>query len=117
MEDVTRENGTLVIYPGTHKGKFLDHGYPEWSKEGGVNKFYWGIKEIPDENAKKMHVEMKSGDVVLFHPLLIHGSGENRTDGFRKSISCHFASSHCKYIDTKGTLHEELIGEMMSVYK
>ncbi|CAF3979392.1 unnamed protein product, partial [Rotaria sp. Silwood1] len=24
------------------------------------------------------------GDTVLFHPLLIHGSGTNRTSGFRK---------------------------------
>lgn len=38
-----------------------------------------------------------------FHPLLIHGSGWNRTQGYRKAISCHFASADCHYIDVKGT--------------
>jgi hypothetical protein len=28
--------------------------------------------------------EMESGDTVFFHPLLIHGSGMNRTEDFRK---------------------------------
>ena len=27
---------------------------------------------------------MKKGDIVFFHPLLIHGSGENKSKGFRK---------------------------------
>jgi ectoine hydroxylase-related dioxygenase (phytanoyl-CoA dioxygenase family) len=36
MQRVTRENGCLVVIPGTHKGELLEHGYPEW--EGGVNK-------------------------------------------------------------------------------
>lgn len=27
---------------------------------------------------------MEKGDTVFFHPLLIHGSGINKTSGFRK---------------------------------
>lgn len=27
---------------------------------------------------------MKKGDIVFFHPLLVHGSGENKTQGYRK---------------------------------
>jgi ectoine hydroxylase-related dioxygenase (phytanoyl-CoA dioxygenase family) len=30
------------------------------------------------------------GDTVFFHPILIHGSGPNRTQGFRKAISTHY---------------------------
>ena len=30
MERVHRENGCLVVYPGTHKGELLDHCYPDW---------------------------------------------------------------------------------------
>ena len=29
---------------------------------------------------------MKKGDIVFFHPLLIHGSGENKSQGYRKVI-------------------------------
>mmetsp|Transcript_35175 Transcript_35175/g.49058 ORF Transcript_35175/g.49058 Transcript_35175/m.49058 type:complete len:96 (-) Transcript_35175:149-436(-) len=95
MEKVNREKGGLVIYPGTHKGQFLDHGYPNWANEGGVNRGYWGIMSMPPENAPKIHPEMEAGDVVFFHPLVIHGSGWNKTQEFRKSISCHYAASEC----------------------
>eukprot|EP00339_Tiarina_fusa_P020964 CAMPEP_0117034740 /NCGR_PEP_ID=MMETSP0472-20121206/24715_1 /TAXON_ID=693140 ORGANISM="Tiarina fusus, Strain LIS" /NCGR_SAMPLE_ID=MMETSP0472 /ASSEMBLY_ACC=CAM_ASM_000603 /LENGTH=56 /DNA_ID=CAMNT_0004744001 /DNA_START=563 /DNA_END=733 /DNA_ORIENTATION=+ len=51
------ENGCLVVYPGTHKGEFLDHGYPDWSKDGGVNKAYFGIMKDPAADAKKIYFE------------------------------------------------------------
>lgn len=44
---------------------------------------YHGIMDF-DPAAKRVHLEMEAGDTVFFHPLLIHGSGMNRTDGFRK---------------------------------
>ena len=43
MERVNREKGGLVVYPGTHKLGILPHGYPDWSKEGGINRAYYGI--------------------------------------------------------------------------
>lgn len=30
MQKVNRENGCLVVLPGTHKGELLQHDYPEW---------------------------------------------------------------------------------------
>jgi phytanoyl-CoA hydroxylase len=54
---------------------------------------------------------------VFFHPLLIHGSGANRTSGFRKSISSHFASSSCHYIDVRGTSQEEIATEIEEIIK
>jgi phytanoyl-CoA hydroxylase len=44
---------------------------------------YHGIQTF-DPNAERVHLEMWAGDTVFFHPLLIHGSGTNRTEGFRK---------------------------------
>jgi phytanoyl-CoA hydroxylase len=57
---------------------------------------------------------MKKGDIVFFHPLLIHGSGENRSQGFRKSFCCHFAASECEYIPIEGTVQEVVAKEVMS---
>ncbi len=51
--------------------------------QGGVNKMYHGIQKF-DPTAERIHLEMGTGDTVFFHPLLIHGSGMNRTSGFRK---------------------------------
>lgn len=44
---------------------------------------YHGIQEF-DSKAERIHLEMQAGDTVFFHPVLIHGSGTNRTQGFRK---------------------------------
>ena len=44
---------------------------------------YHGIMENLDQS-KLVHLIMEAGDTVFFHPLLIHGSGANRTNGYRK---------------------------------
>jgi len=115
MEHVHRGNGCLVVIPGSHKeGRLRTHKYPDW--KGGVNKFYHGIQDYnPDE--KLSYLEMEAGDTVFFHPLLVHGSGANTTNGFRKAISCHFASSDCYIIDEQGSEHEELAAELREEYR
>ena len=44
---------------------------------------YDGIKDYYP-NQPMVHLGMEKGDTVFFHPLLIHGSGANKTEGFRK---------------------------------
>ena len=48
---------------------------------------YHGIQDF-DPSSPRVHLEMGPGDTVFFHPLLIHGSGMNRTNGFRKVCVC-----------------------------
>ncbi|XP_047001352.1 phytanoyl-CoA dioxygenase, peroxisomal-like [Schistocerca americana] len=113
MERVTTRNGCLYVLPGTHKGKLLQHDYPDL--ENGVNKAFHGIKGY--DNHPKIFVEMEKGDTVFFHPLLIHGSGINVTQGFRKAISCHYAASDCDYIDVRGTTQENIAQEVLEITK
>lgn len=118
MQTVNRENGCLVVVPGSHTGHLRHHGYPDWDTEGGANKAYMGITDLTEaEFEGRIHLPMEKGDTVFFHPLLIHGSGYNKTQGYRKSISCHYASSSCDYIDHKGTAHEEVAREVESIAK
>ncbi|KAM3832526.1 phytanoyl-CoA dioxygenase, peroxisomal isoform 1-T1 [Vipera latastei] len=112
MERVDQRNGCLVVLPGSHKGCLKEHKYPDW--EGGVNKMYHGIHDY-DKSLRRVHLPMEKGDTVFFHPLLIHGSGRNRTEGFRKAISCHYASSDCYYIDIKGTIQENIEKEVEEI--
>ena len=44
---------------------------------------YHGVRDF-DPSSPRVHLEMGPGDTVFFHPLLIHGSGMNKTSGFRK---------------------------------
>lgn len=95
-------------------GQLLEHDYPDW--EGPINAAYHGIKGMgPDP--KRVYLEMNAGDTVLFHPLLIHGSGANRTTGYRKAISCHYAPSEADYIDVSGTSQENIAKEVIEVAK
>lgn len=115
LEKVTRDNGCLCAIPGTHLNGHLPHDYPDW--KGGVNKLYYGINASPDFIEQRIHLEMERGDCLFFHPLLIHGSGINRTKGFRKAISCHFASADCHYIDVNNTIQEKLANEVMELFR
>ncbi|XP_010579408.1 PREDICTED: phytanoyl-CoA dioxygenase, peroxisomal-like, partial [Haliaeetus leucocephalus] len=78
-------------------------------------KLFHGLLDC-DEKSPRVHLVMEKGDTVFFHPLLIHGSGINKTSGFRKSISCHFASSECYYIDIKNTTQKQLEKEVIRIW-
>ena len=90
MHETTRANGCLSLIPGSHKNGLLEHGTPQWKF---VNFKFYGIEDKIDD--ERIHIEMKPGDTVFFHPLLVHGSGHNRTADFRRAISAHFASEDC----------------------
>lgn len=115
MQKIDRENGCLFVKSGTHKGELLPHSYPN---DGVVNRAYHGIHNLTEKDGEAMeHVIMDVGDTLLFHPLLIHGSGRNNSKRFRKAISCHFASSHCQYGETDGTVQEEIAKEIEQMAK
>jgi len=117
MQKINHFNGGLAVFPGTHKnrpgGELLNHRYPNW--EGGYNKAYF---EIDDDSLslqmnELVYPEFEVGDTILFHPLVIHGSSRNKSNGFRRSISCHYASANCRYIeDITGTGHETVALEV-----
>jgi phytanoyl-CoA hydroxylase len=89
LERITKENGCLVVVPGTHRGELLEHGNPDIEN---LNMGYFGAKGIEEEIEKRVHLEMEPGDTVFFHPILIHGSGRNRTQHFRRAISAHYTA-------------------------
>ncbi len=92
LEPVTRENGCLVGIPGSHKGEIHTHELPDWEH---VNLGYVGVSGIGADD-RRVHFELDPGDTIFFHPLLVHGSGRNKTQGFRRAISAHYASLACE---------------------
>jgi phytanoyl-CoA hydroxylase len=90
LSTADRESGCLAVLPGSHEGPLLDHDDPDWEY---VNAGFFGV-EI--DASERRHVEMQRGDTLLFHPLLIHGSGQNRSADFRRAISSHYASGECE---------------------
>ncbi len=94
MTRMTKENGCLVAVPGSHLGELMPHDNPDWEY---LNGGYFGVKDLGDEIDRRVHLEMETGDTVFFHPILLHGSGRNRTDGFRRAISAHYANAACEW--------------------
>ena len=94
LERVNRENGCLAVIPGSHKGELREHGNIEDGRD--INLAYFGAKGIDIE--QRVHIEMEAGDTLFFHPVLLHGSGRNRSTGFRRAISAHYAASECRYL-------------------
>lgn len=87
----TRDSGCLAAVPGSHRGELLPHEAPDWEY---VNAGFLGIENQTE--AERVYLEMNPGDTLLFHPLLVHGSGRNRSDSFRRAISSHYASADCE---------------------
>jgi phytanoyl-CoA hydroxylase len=94
LDPCTRENGCLAVVPGSHRGDLLAHQNVEWEY---VNFGYFGAAGV-GQDTDRLHLEMEPGDTIFFHPLLLHGSGRNRSSGFRRGISAHYASAACRYL-------------------
>ena len=73
LQHCDRENGCLVVLPGSHKGELLEHENPDWEY---LNFAYFGARSV-SATSERVHLEMEAGDTVFFHPLLLHGSGRN----------------------------------------
>ncbi|XP_031767159.1 phytanoyl-CoA dioxygenase, peroxisomal-like [Galleria mellonella] len=110
IDPVTIENGSLFLVPGSHRANTI---YPH-GNIGIKKKLYHGIlnEEQLAPPQRVIHLEMEPGDTVFFHPLIIHGSGPNITNRYRKSMTCHFMNSNCQYIDVRGTVQDGIVREI-----
>ena len=81
--------------------------------QNGVNEAFHGVLGYDDHPV--VELSMEKGDTVFFHPILIHGSGPNRTTGFRKAISCHYSCTELTYIDVVGTTQENIAKEVEGI--
>jgi len=99
LDNEYSENGVLEFIPSSHKMKFSSEQFDEkeyFSQENEVNK-----KII----ATKVSTNLKKGDVVLFHSLLLHRANKNSTD--KPKISFVYTVKGAKTEAIKGTRSSE----------
>ena len=82
LDDSTVDNGCIQYIPGSHRWDLL----PITGLAGDMD----AIREVlTDEQWRRFQepvaIEMKAGYGSFHHPLMIHGSQENRTDGPRRA--------------------------------
>jgi ectoine hydroxylase-related dioxygenase (phytanoyl-CoA dioxygenase family) len=87
IDRVDRENGGMLVVPGTHRGNLLCQETADKSVS-----FSGAATRIPPGH-KPVDVPMEPGDTLFFGGSTIHGSGPNRTkDRFRRSFIGHYAA-------------------------
>jgi len=74
-----QRNGGLSVIPKSHLLGRVPHTH--YDTEEGYQ--YHGVLEEFVTDQKQITLEMSPGDVLVFHPYLIHGSVENKTDDLR----------------------------------
>lgn len=93
LEDARIDNGCLHYIPKSHTWDLL----PITGLAGNME----AIREVlTPEQAKAMEnplaIELKKGHITFHHPLLIHGSFENRTERSRRAAVVNFFRSGTK---------------------
>lgn len=80
LDDVTIENGALKILPGTHK-----LGFQDWYRVKGETH-HTRLKLDNVDTSNYEYAEMKAGDVLIFHHLVIHGSDRVSSNKPRRAL-------------------------------
>lgn len=76
----TLENGCLQLIPGTHRMTFGQHQF---------DKELFFRDDLPENQellSKKIHAELNSGDVLLFHCRTLHAASRNHTEQTKYSL-------------------------------
>jgi ectoine hydroxylase-related dioxygenase (phytanoyl-CoA dioxygenase family) len=82
LDDTTIENGCLYYVPKSHRWGLLDK--PELAGDmDGLNQY---LTEQQIAEFKPVPIELKKGYGTFHHPLLVHGSYENRSANMRRAL-------------------------------
>jgi ectoine hydroxylase-related dioxygenase (phytanoyl-CoA dioxygenase family) len=81
LDDATKENGCLHYVPGSHRWDLL----PKPALAGDMNAIQTVLSAEQKAQFKPVAIELKKGMATFHHPLMLHGSFENNTDGPRRA--------------------------------
>ena len=82
LDDSTVDNGCLQYVPRSHKWNLL----PITGLANDMNSIQSVLSEEQRAEFKPVPIVLKRGQASFHHPLMIHGSYENRTDRLRRAV-------------------------------
>jgi ectoine hydroxylase-related dioxygenase (phytanoyl-CoA dioxygenase family) len=80
LDDSTRENGCVHYVPGSHHWSLL----PITGLANDMNAIRSVLSAEQREQFKPVAIELKAGECSFHHPLMVHGSFENRSNHPRR---------------------------------
>jgi ectoine hydroxylase-related dioxygenase (phytanoyl-CoA dioxygenase family) len=81
LDDSTRENGCVHYIPGSHKWNLLPRG----SLADNMDAVFHRLTEDQKQQFHPVPIELRAGEASFHHPMMIHGSFENRSDCPRRA--------------------------------
>ena len=81
LDDSTVENGCVYYVPGSHRWNLL----PVTGLAGDMDAIQTVLTEEQRQQWKPTPVELKRGECTFHHPLMVHGSFENRVNRPRRA--------------------------------
>lgn len=92
LDYTDKENGGMIVIPGSHKWGFLKHELP---KQDNLNRGIFGVMGY-DDDPRQLEVKLDAGDCLFFHARTLHKTPANTTKRKRRVVTVHFCSSACK---------------------
>jgi ectoine hydroxylase-related dioxygenase (phytanoyl-CoA dioxygenase family) len=80
LDDSTRDNGCVHYVPGSHCWNLL----PITGLANDMNALHAVLTEEQKSQFQPVAIELKAGECSFHHPLMVHGSYENRSDRPRR---------------------------------
>jgi hypothetical protein len=81
LDDSDRDNGCLYYVPGSHRWKLL----PVTGLTGNMDEIMTVLSPEQREAFRPVPIELKRGQCTFHHPLMVHGSYENRSQRPRRA--------------------------------
>ena len=82
LDDSRQDNGCLHYVPGSHRWNLL----PRADFANDMNAIEGALTPEQKREFKPVPIELKQGECSFHHPLMVHGSFENRSNHARRAI-------------------------------
>ena len=82
LDDSTRDNGCVHYVPGSHRWNLL----PREDFANDMDAIQNSLTPDQKRQFQPVAIELKKGESSFHHPLMVHGSYENRTDKPRRAV-------------------------------
>ena len=92
LNDATPDNGCIKVIPGSHHW-----GLQEWGRIAQQQGAPLTDRQDLD-GSRPLDVPLAAGSAVLFHSLMVHGSGPNQTARPRNTALYAYFSPHVRYV-------------------
>lgn len=86
LDNATRDNGCIHYVPGSHRWELL----PVTGLAGDMDAIQTVLSEEQRAAFKPIPCELKRGEAVFHHPLIVHGSFENRSNRPRRAVVVNY---------------------------